>query len=292
MPGTRRNISDPLFFRTATVPPVCQEQFLPLSEPFAWPLRECGVILAGISSLAAPFTVARTAPAYDVILGTTAGRATLATPTGSEAIRPGELWVCPAGSTYRYEADGFWEVSWFHIARSPQAKAAPAPVSGRAAAFLGPLHAAMGALMAEAVRHEPGADIAARAYAEIIRVLLDRELQAANASGGQTGQQLAVLWEQVNADLAAPWGVARLASALCVSPAHLHRLTQQHHQLPPMAMVTRLRMRHAEAMLSSTNYTLAQVAAAVGYETPFSFSRAFKSFCGLSPRLFRAERSS
>lgn len=46
----------------------------------------------------------------------------------------------------------------------------------------------------------------------------------------------------------------------------------------------------AEAMLSSTNYTLDQVAAAVGYETPFSFSRAFKAYCGLSPRLFRAER--
>lgn len=292
MAGTHRNISDTLFFRTATVPPTCQEQFLPLNEPFAWPLRECGVILAGISSLVPPFTVGRTAPVYDVILCTTGGRATLATPTGSEAISPGEVWICPAGSTYRYEADDHWEVSWFHIARSPQATTAPALVSGRAMAFLGPLHAAMCALMAEAVRHEPGADVAARAYAEIVRVLLDRELNAASAAGGQMGQQMAVLWEQVNADLAAPWGVERLALALCVSPAHLHRLTQQHHKLPPMAMVTRLRMRHAEAMLTSTNYTLAQVAAAVGYETPFSFSRAFKSYCGLSPRLFRAERSS
>ncbi|MDQ2687318.1 MAG: helix-turn-helix transcriptional regulator [Armatimonadota bacterium] len=149
----------------------------------------------------------------------------------------------------------------------------------------------MSALMAEAIRHEPGADTAARAYAEIIRVLLERELQAANATGGQIGRQLAVLWEQVNADLDAAWDVARLASALCVSPAHLHRLTQQHHAVSPMAMVTRLRMRHAEAMLSSTNYTLDQVATAVGYETPFSFSRAFKAYCGLSPRLFRAERA-
>lgn len=289
MPGTRRNISETLFFHTATVPPTCQEQFLPLNEPFAWPLREIGVILGGISLLAPPFTVGRTAPPYDVVLCTTGGQARLMTPAGAGKLGAGDVWVGPAGSTYRYEADGSWEVSWFHIARRHYA-AATAPVSGQAALFLTPLTGAMTAFMAEAVRHEPGADTAARAYAEIVRVLLERELQAANTTGSPLGHQLAVLWERVHADLAAPWNVERLASALCVSPAHLHRLTQRHYAVSPMAMVARLRMRHAEAMLTSAHYTLDQVAAAVGYETPFSFSRAFKAYCGLSPRLFRAER--
>ena len=47
------------------------------------------------------------------------------------------------------------------------------------------------------------------------------------------------------------------------------------------------RMRRAEEMLQSTGYKLHQLAAALGYETPFAFSRAFKRYAGISPKQFR-----
>ncbi len=62
MPGTRRNIPETLTFSGVVVPADCQEQFLPLNEPFAWPLREAGIILAGISLLVPPFAVGRPPP--------------------------------------------------------------------------------------------------------------------------------------------------------------------------------------------------------------------------------------
>lgn len=81
--------------------------------------------------------------------------------------------------------------------------------------------------------------------------------------------------------------MADLAAMIATSPPHLHRLTLKHHGQPPMTMVTGLRMRRAEAMLRGTGYTLAHIAAALGYETPFAFSRAFKRHSGRSPKEFR-----
>jgi transcriptional regulator GlxA family with amidase domain len=130
-----------------------------------------------------------------------------------------------------------------------------------------------------------------RAAAEIIAIWLGRRLMAElGARAQRIRQELAVLWNRVDADLAKPWRAEDLAEAVNCSVPQLHRYTAEHNGSSPMNVVKRLRMSRAEEMLLNTDAPLKQVAAAVGYETPFSFSKAFKRHCGHSPREYRRRR--
>jgi len=53
--------------------------------------------------------------------------------------------------------------------------------------------------------------------------------------------------------------------------------------------LNRLRMSRAEKTLSGTNLRISEVALMAGYSNPTVFSRAFKRWSGLSPRLYRTK---
>lgn len=54
-----------------------------------------------------------------------------------------------------------------------------------------------------------------------------------------------------------------------------------------MRYYTRLKTEAARAMLSSTNLHVGEIAEKLGFESQFSFSRAFRKATGLSPRDYR-----
>lgn len=56
----------------------------------------------------------------------------------------------------------------------------------------------------------------------------------------------------------------------------------------PMDFFIRARMGEARELLVSTNLTVKEIAAALGYDDQFYFSRRFKLVNGLSPKAFRA----
>jgi AraC-like DNA-binding protein len=55
-----------------------------------------------------------------------------------------------------------------------------------------------------------------------------------------------------------------------------------------MAFFIRFRMRRACRLLDTKRYSVKEVAAALGYEDPFYFSRVFKSVNGMAPSDYRA----
>jgi AraC-like DNA-binding protein len=61
--------------------------------------------------------------------------------------------------------------------------------------------------------------------------------------------------------------------------------------LPPMSYLTRWRMLLAGQRLRESSDTLAQIAGAVGYESEFTFSRAFRREMGISPGHWRRHRA-
>jgi transcriptional regulator GlxA family with amidase domain len=54
-----------------------------------------------------------------------------------------------------------------------------------------------------------------------------------------------------------------------------------------MRYVTRCRIARAAALLETTDAGLAAIARRTGYETEFSFGRAFKRVLGVAPGAFR-----
>jgi AraC-like DNA-binding protein len=83
------------------------------------------------------------------------------------------------------------------------------------------------------------------------------------------------------------WTVSALARAAGLSRAAFARQFQRRFGMSPMRYLADLRMREAARLLSETDATLALIAAEVGYESEFAFSRAFKRHSGEAPGSYR-----
>jgi AraC-like DNA-binding protein len=87
---------------------------------------------------------------------------------------------------------------------------------------------------------------------------------------------------------AEPWTVASLARQAGVSRALFAKRFTELMGRPPLAYLTECRMADAEALLTDTDLSIAQIAKSVGYADAFGFSAAFKRHKGRSPSTFRA----
>jgi len=83
------------------------------------------------------------------------------------------------------------------------------------------------------------------------------------------------------------WTLAEAARAGGISrPALSRRFTETLGQSPLRALRA-IRMQKAEQLLLETESGLAHIAAEVGYDSEFAFSRAFRRHAGVSPGQFR-----
>ncbi len=78
-----------------------------------------------------------------------------------------------------------------------------------------------------------------------------------------------------------------LARAACVSPEYLCRIFRKTLGCSPLEAVRLLRVDQAALLLMRSNYSVTQIAHLTGFESPFHFSRVFKSVHGLTPREFQ-----
>lgn len=78
-----------------------------------------------------------------------------------------------------------------------------------------------------------------------------------------------------------------LAAMAGYSPQHLNRRFRRALGVTPRQYLTRLRMDAAAAMLIESDRPVKDVAAAVGFDDPYYFSRAFRQQFGSSPAQFR-----
>lgn len=90
------------------------------------------------------------------------------------------------------------------------------------------------------------------------------------------------------------WTVASLARAAGLSRAAFARRFLAEIGIPPLRFLAEVRMEVASRLLAEGEESLAGIAAQVGYESEFAFSRAFKRHRGEAPggfrRRVRAER--
>jgi transcriptional regulator GlxA family with amidase domain len=86
---------------------------------------------------------------------------------------------------------------------------------------------------------------------------------------------------------AARWTVANLARKVGTSRAVLARRFRASTGLSPLRYLSQLRMERATELLLTSDASLAEIAREVGYDSEFSFNRAFKRNRGLPPGVFR-----
>jgi AraC-like DNA-binding protein len=87
-----------------------------------------------------------------------------------------------------------------------------------------------------------------------------------------------------------PWTVAGLAAEVGLSRSSLVERFTRYLAEPPMAYLTGWRLRLAAEALTASPKGVADIAAAVGYESEAAFNRAFKRAFGEPPARYRRQR--
>jgi len=91
----------------------------------------------------------------------------------------------------------------------------------------------------------------------------------------------------IHAQPGANWSVTRLAQGVAMSPSRFAARFAATLGNSPMVYVAQWRMNVACRLLAGTRQGVDQIAAAVGYESPAAFNRAFKKHVGVPPAAWR-----
>ena len=110
----------------------------------------------------------------------------------------------------------------------------------------------------------------------------------AGARDAEVGKTLALMHRKPEHS----WTLADLAKEAGLSRSVLAERFRHYLGETPMAYLTRWRLQLGAEMLGSTNYSVAQIAAEVGYESEAAFNRAFKREFEAPPARFRTQSRS
>ncbi len=158
---------------------------------------------------------------------------------------------------------------------------------------LGPLAMTVALLGSEAGQPELGAEVVLHGLMDVAFTYLLRQIVAQAAPAGRgwlqavRSPQIRRVVELMHADSARAWTLEALARSVGLSRTALAQQFRAAMDDTPLNHLRAVRMQKAMHLLSSTDGTLDAVAAEVGYQDAFSFSKVFKRTVGLGPRDFR-----
>jgi len=154
--------------------------------------------------------------------------------------------------------------------------------------------ALVGLLRAEADGNQAGARflvdaLSSALFTLILRVHLQEQAPASGTLALLSDKRLSRAWQAMLDDPAHQWTIEALAERASMSRATFTRLFAQVAGQSPWALLTQVRMELAHRLLRSTQLSLTDIAAEVGYQSQASFTRKFKETYGEAPgRLRRA----
>jgi AraC-like DNA-binding protein len=150
--------------------------------------------------------------------------------------------------------------------------------------------------MQESLAREAGTECVLLRLGELMFMQVVRQYLASVAPG-QTGWLAGLRDPVVGRALAIlhrrpehPWTLPSLAREVSQSRSVLAERFKHYVGTPPMQYLARWRMQVAARMLADGDAKVGAIAAAVGYESPAAFNRAFRRATGVPPAAWRARR--
>jgi AraC family transcriptional regulator len=95
--------------------------------------------------------------------------------------------------------------------------------------------------------------------------------------------------ERIVRELDVALDLEAIAKTAALSPFHFHRVFRGMVGETPLELHRRLRMERAADRLLRTDESVTQIAFGAGYDTHEAFTRAFRTFYGVSPSAFRKD---
>jgi AraC-like DNA-binding protein len=101
--------------------------------------------------------------------------------------------------------------------------------------------------------------------------------------------QIRCALDLMHANVAHDWTLDELAQRVSLSRTAFAMKFRAALGDTPLSYLRTLRMQHAMRLLSESGQSLESIAASVGYQDAFGFSKVFKKVVGTSPRAFRQQ---
>ena len=123
-----------------------------------------------------------------------------------------------------------------------------------------------------------------------LSALLERLLITASRSiikNGERNGTLTNALRYIGANYSSDMRISDLAAIEHLSVSRFNYLFKKQIGMPPTKYILALRMSSAKELLTSTDLPVKQIGIMCGYDDPHFFSKAFKSFCGISPAEYR-----
>jgi AraC-like DNA-binding protein len=244
------------------------------------PLRRHGIVVAGISDAAAPYSMCRLPAWHTEVLACFAGRGLQWVGERWLPQTPGMVCIAPDGATQAFHAlrTQRWGFVWiqYHPGTLPLAtrevslcQADPEPVRASVALLYRELHGSANPAVLQQL-------------ADLLQMLVMRIL-----GRHEFDPRVTRVLERVTSDLSYPWTLNDLAEIALLSPEQLRRLFHRYLGRSPLRRVLELRLAHSAEQLRTTDDKVEAIAHAVGYRSVYAFSSAFAREVGCSPSVFR-----
>jgi len=211
--------------------------------------------------------------------------------TGGELMSgPGDWVLIRPGTLHDYAAVGHWELLWVHF--QPRVEWLPWLAWPELGKGLMRLHIdAAGAADRFALVHRLAHGELNRREAFAINALealiLECDMHNPRASASRYDRRVAASMDYLDRHLATKTSLSEVAAEVGLSQSRLAHLFKAESGQTPQVYLEARRMQRAGELLQRTGFSIQQIAAAVGFESPFYFSRRFKLATGRSPSEFR-----
>lgn len=86
--------------------------------------------------------------------------------------------------------------------------------------------------------------------------------------------------------------IADVAKYIGIHRSYLTGIFKKKMRVSPQEYLMLCRIKQACKLLEETNNPIQEISRKVGYDNPLTFSKTFKSYCGMSPRAYRQQKKS
>lgn len=231
-----------------------------------------------------------------LIIACLRGRGWFRTSSGKQSVKAGDLVWLKANCPHAYGADpeDSWTIGWVHFCGSEAEHwreyigfpNEPATVLSHVTAE------GIAALKTEGIylaleRGYSTAELVSTAI--MLRGAFDLVARAVRHGGStrSASERISEVREHLRENLSDNHRLDELASAAGLSVPHFCALFRKQTGYAPIDFLIRQRIQRACRLLDTTDESIAAVAAAVGYEDAYYFSRCFRRIIGSSPRAYR-----
>ena len=275
------------------VPAACRERFLVHPAPDLAAIDNFSIRNAGISELSEGYLADRFPSYYHLLLYCLDGEGALVIDGKKRVMKPGQVLIAPSGNTFCYRPRSkSWRIAWVHLIECDQWEtlSGMSPMVREAQCNV-EIETLIESHIREKYIHRPDSQVPLRGYMELLGCYITRELGAVSPSVVRARNRLIDLWALIRVDLKHGWTVEDMASHAGMCRTSLHSICMKTYGVSPKNIVVKMRMERAVELLTFTDHTLEHIAESIGYDSAFSFSRAFKRYSEVSPREFRKKIS-